>query len=115
MTNNINYSVSCKEAKDLLDYLKDVEIMYLETEKEISESIYKLREKLTVQHNDQIKQINKFFVGQKVKYFKGFHGYILTEIVNISDEQIFTKDGESFNLEGVKIFDARKSYNLEIS
>ena len=89
--------------------------MYLETEKEISESIHKLREKLTVQHNDQIKQINKFSVGQKVKYYKGFHGYILTEIIDITDQQITTEDGESFNLEGVKRFDARKSYKLEIS
>jgi len=115
MTNNITYSVSCKEAKDILDYLKDVEEMYLGTEKEISKTIHDLRDKLAIQYNEQIKQINKFSVGQKVKYFKGFHGYILTEIVNISDEQIITKDGESFNLEGLKRFDARKSYKLEIS
>jgi len=55
MTNNINYSVSCKEAKDILDYLKDVEEMYLGTEKEISENIYDLREKLAIQYNEQLK------------------------------------------------------------
>ena len=53
MTNNIKYELSQEDAKDILDYLKDVEEMYLTTEVSISQNIRVLREKLQKQYKEQ--------------------------------------------------------------
>jgi len=53
MINNIEYKLSQEDAKDILDYLKDVEEMYLTTEVSISQNIRVLREKLQKQYKEQ--------------------------------------------------------------
>jgi len=53
MTNNIEYKLSQEEAKDILDYLKDIEEMYLTTEASISQNVKVLKEKLQKQYKEQ--------------------------------------------------------------
>ena len=56
----------------------------------------------------------KFHVGQDVKYYKSYEGYVKVKIKEITGNKIITDDGMEFDLNGVKRFDAIKEYKLEI-
>jgi len=54
MNSKINYELFQEEAKDMIDYLKDILEMYYGLDKKIYQDIKLLREKLQAQYNEQI-------------------------------------------------------------
>jgi len=54
--------------------------------------------------------MNGFYIGQEVKYYDKSKGYINTEILNMTENEIITKNNELFNNKGIRI---QEGYNIE--